>query len=86
MSFFDDIKNKFIKLENADCVKDVEILTDLASKIYASALGHAKGLDSPELTTGDLTEQIDFMAKASFFFADRFITQKNKHLTYMRKP
>jgi hypothetical protein len=86
MSFAQDIANKTIKLENADCRVDVEILTELAEKIYASALGHAKGLDSPELTTEELTKQIDFVAKASFFFADRFITQKNKHLTYMRKP
>lgn len=85
MSFATDIENKAIKLENAECLKDVENLTELAAKIYASALGNATNLDSPALTTEKLTSQLDFVARASFFFADRFITQKNKHLTHMRK-
>ncbi len=85
MSFATDIENKVIKLENTETLKDVENLTELAAKIYASAVGHATGLDSSELTTEKLANQLDFVARASFFFADRFITQQRKHLMYMRK-
>lgn len=84
MNFLQDIEDKTIKLENAECLKDVEILTDLAAKIYAVAIGNAENLGG--LKTEELTRQLDFAAKASFFFADRFISVKNQHLTYMRQP
>lgn len=83
MSFVNDLENKKIKLENADCLTDVNILSELASKIYAGAVSNAENLGG--LSTEEVAKQLDITAKASFFFADRFITQQRKHLTYMRK-